>query len=186
MAENEKIYVQLRLTPDEAAVLRERGAASNRKLPAEILHRLRASLGRSEPELDALLFAGWPAADVERFVSIGQIAALLCARITLTVGHSDTADTAELELERDLILTQTAAALRELLNSVSSGRVALSPFEEKVAASIGRAMAHELRQSAAMDASPTMQQQPERAVLAEFAKTWAVGAKKTRKGDDNG
>jgi hypothetical protein len=88
MYKDKKVLVQLRLSQDEADNLRKAGEGQGRKLPSEIMHRVKNSLTGAEPELDQGLY-GRDAERVARNRALGQAVGCFAARCERTVRASD-------------------------------------------------------------------------------------------------
>ena len=137
MAENKEetgiTYVQVRLPAELSKTLKADAARSNRKLPSEILHRLKRPAG----EADALLF-GW--VDAERNKSLGIALAILAGRLEVAGPMTD-----DRVQDRANVLGMLKLAIGEVLDRLGADEGSLSADEKSFAALKAREFANELQ-----------------------------------------
>ncbi|HEY4939997.1 MAG TPA: hypothetical protein VII56_01110 [Rhizomicrobium sp.] len=110
----EKVFVQLRLTPSEAEELRQHGEAEGRKLPAEIMRRVRASLSGSDYSIENAL---------------GDLSKIIAAGAARSFGKVTDAKS------RAVYLSIVREALNQMLDNLGADAT-LSEHERAVAASL--------------------------------------------------
>lgn len=118
------VFVQLRLPMAMAEDLREAGSKDRRKLPAEIIHRLRAS---GTGEINPLAY-GW--VDPERAKSIGDAVGVLAGRLD-EIGPM----TGEKHTDGGALIAMLKIALNEILDRLGTSGRPLT-HDEKVYASL--------------------------------------------------
>ncbi len=147
MGKVKKVLVQLRLSQDEAQYLRKVGETQGRKLPAEIMHRLKASLTGAEPELDQALY-GWSAESLTRNRALGQAVGYLAARLERVAGLSG-----DQQRDRATVLAMLKLAMPVLLDRLGAKDEYLTPDHHSVAQAFGEGLTGDLAKAVEPPAS---------------------------------
>lgn len=165
MSKSKKVLVQLRLNEDEAQELRKAGETQGRKLPAEIMQRLRASLMGAEFEIDQALY-GWSKESLTHNRALGQMLGYLAARLERLFGQPEDEDH---QRGRATQLARLKEAALVLLDRLGGKDEYLTSDDGLAAHSIAIVLARDLSK-ALQSGDPTAHQFPEAAALARIAR----------------
>jgi hypothetical protein len=163
MSKDKKVLVQLRLSSTEAHDLRKVGEAQGRKLPAEIMQRLRASLSNAEPETARVLYGN----TVERVVrncALGQAVGYLAAQSERTIPASD-----DQIRDRAIAMAMVSLAVAKLLELLGAKDEYLTSDDRLVAHALAYNLARDLAIAARPGASGAGRS-PEAVALAGMAR----------------
>jgi hypothetical protein len=144
MSKDKKVLVQLRLSSTEAHDLRKAGEAQGRKLPAEIMQRLRASLSDAEPEIARALY-GDTVESAVRNCALGQAVGCLAAQLARTNPASD-----DQIRDRAIAMAKVSLAVPKLLELLGAKDEYLTSDDRLVA----QAFAYNLARDLAIAARP--------------------------------
>jgi hypothetical protein len=174
MSKDKKVLVQLRLSINEANDLRKAGEMQGRKLPAEIMQRLRASLSVENPEAVQGVWVpareteeklyGNTAESVIRNCALGQAVGHLAAQLERTILASD-----DPIRDRAIVMAKVRLAVAKLLELLGAKDEYLTSDDRLVA----RAFAIDLARKLAMAGLPSAAvsgQLPEAVALARIAR----------------
>lgn len=162
--QEKKVLVQLRLSPDEARELREAGQSHGRKLPAEIMHRLRGSLTGAEPEIYGELY-GFTAESRTRNRALGQAVGYLAARLERAFRLSG-----DERWDRAKAMAMVKEAVPVLLGLFGATDEHLTSDDRLVAHAFAHRFAQDLAK--AVEAPTSVATLPEEVVLARIAKAF--------------
>jgi hypothetical protein len=168
MEKDKKVLVQLRLSRDEARDLREAGEAQGRKLPAEIMQRLRASLTGGEPEIDQWIY-GWRPEDIARNRALGQTVGHLASEMYRVAGKSD-----DQQHDRATVLAMVEVAMPVLLDCLGAKKENLKSYHRQLAHGYAQVFAARLAEAVAKPLDEFAKLSPPAVALARIAKALDV------------
>jgi hypothetical protein len=174
MSKDKKVLVQLRLSTKEAHDLRKAGEMQGRKLPAEIMQRLRASLSIENPEAvqgvwvperenEGKLY-GNTAERVIRNCALGQAVGHLAAQLERTILASD-----DPIRDRAIVMAKVRLAVAKLLELLGAKDEYLTSDDRLVALAFAYDLARKLAM-AGLPGAAVAEQLPEAVALARIAR----------------
>jgi hypothetical protein len=174
MSKDKKVLVQLRLSTNEAHDLRKAGEMQGRKLPAEIMQRLRASLSVEnpeavqgvwvpEPENEGNLY-GNTAERVIRNCALGQAVGHLAAQLERTIPASD-----DPIRDRAIVMAKVRLAVPKFLELLGAKDEYLTSDDRLVALAFAYDLARKLAM-AGLPGAAVAGQLPEAVALARIAR----------------